>query len=232
MVITQPVKPVKGEKVFWNAFAKCPVALVHLHFDELRSPSPSACLQLGGSLSPYGVARGTKKWRNSYDPLECCTLTLDSDLSSGGTGRVHTARLEVMTAVGITHSRDVIVKSAVDPYRRQRIRREYKKFPMSFRGREPADSTNKGMVLNVTPAERSSCLNTIRDIHQAGIAHLDLRAENIMVGHDGLPVIIDFEGSSVGAEEWVMDKEIEFLQELLDGKIKGQFPIQLNPNKE
>ncbi|TFK71949.1 hypothetical protein BDN72DRAFT_876800 [Pluteus cervinus] len=258
-------EPVKNEKVFWSAFAKCSIALIHLNFDELRSPSPAACLRQGCPISPYSIRSSPTKWRKSYNSLECCTLTLDSDLWRGGTGRIHTARLEFRTAGGVTHSKDVIVKSAVDPYLRKRIRREYdiyqhlwehrvdripiiyglfediddlvtllviEKFQMSFRDREPADSVNDGMMLSITRAERSLCLKTVRDMHQAGVAHLDLRAENIMVGNDGLPVIIDFEGSSVGAEKWITDKEIEFLQDLLDGKTRDQFPIQLNPNKE
>ncbi|TFK67765.1 hypothetical protein BDN72DRAFT_75580 [Pluteus cervinus] len=262
---TVTTQPVKSEKVFWNAFSKCPVALVHTHFDQLRSPSPAACLRLERPLSPYCVANDTDEWRKSYNPLECCTLTLYSDFSSGGTGRVHTARLEVTTAIGITHSKDVIVKSAVDPSLRKRIRREYtvyqhlwehkvdripmvyglfediddmvtflviEKFPMSFRDREPAESAGEGMLLSVTQAERSYCLKIVRDMHKAGVAHLDLRAENIMVGYDGLPVIIDFEGSCIGPEGWVIDKEIEFLQDLLDGKAKGQFPVYLNLGEE
>ncbi len=54
---------------------------------------------------------------------------------------------------------------------------------------------------------------------------MDLRAENIMVGYDGLPVIIDFDRSWVGAEKWVTDKEIAYARELLDGKPGNGFPV-------
>ncbi|TFK67762.1 hypothetical protein BDN72DRAFT_960743 [Pluteus cervinus] len=262
---TKNIQPVKDDKIFWNVFFKCSVALVSLEFDVLRSPSPAACLRRGGPLSPYGVKSGTKAWRKSYQPFECCTLTLDSDLSSGGTGRVHTARLEVRTKDGTSRSQDVIVKSAVHPRSRKRVRREYnayrrlwehkvdripmvyglfedvddlvtllviEKFGMSFRDREPTDLEGEGMMLSVTRTERSICLKTVRAMHKAGLAHLDLRAENIMVGHDGLPVIIDFDRSWMGPEKWVTDKEVEYFQEVLDGKTRDEFPIGFDSDAE
>ncbi|TFK67764.1 hypothetical protein BDN72DRAFT_960745 [Pluteus cervinus] len=256
---------VKDEKTFWKAYTDCRIALVSFDLDVLRSPCPAACLRHEGPLSPHGIEMGTIIWRPSYKPLECCTITLDSNLSRGGTGLVHSARLEVRTAGGTTHSMDVVVKSAVDPHLRNRIRREYRiyrrlwehkveripivyglfedihnmvtllvleKFAMTFRDREPFDLEGKGMMLSVSRAERALCLKTVRAMHKAGVAHLDLRAENIMVGHDGLPVIIDFDSSWEGAQKSVTDKEIGYLQEVLDGKVQDGFPIQLDSDEE
>ncbi|TFK67771.1 hypothetical protein BDN72DRAFT_898677 [Pluteus cervinus] len=258
-------RTVKDEKDFWKAYTHCPIALVRFDFDILRSPSPAACLRHGGPLSPHGVEMGTTIWKTPYEPFECCTLTLDSDLTRGGTGLIHTARLELRTADGTTHSKDVVVKSAVDPYLRDRVRREYRayhhlwehkvdripmvyglfedvedmvtllvieKFAMSFRDREPFDYEANGKLLSISQAERTLCLRTIRAMHKAGVAHMDLRAENIMVGHDGLPVIIDFDRSWVGVEKWVTDKEIRFSQELLDGNSADAFPVAIDSDEE
>ncbi|TFK71948.1 hypothetical protein BDN72DRAFT_876799 [Pluteus cervinus] len=124
--LTPAVPPlINDDKAFWKMFAKCPLALVRFDFECLRSPCPAACLRRGGPLSPYSLGRGTKKWKKSYSLPECCTLTLDSYLAKGATGRVHTARLEIRTADGKVHSKDVIVKTAVEPHLRKRIRGEY-----------------------------------------------------------------------------------------------------------
>ncbi|TFK58162.1 hypothetical protein BDN72DRAFT_851827 [Pluteus cervinus] len=69
-------------------------------------------------------------------------------------------------------------------------------------------------------------------MHKSGVAHLDLRAENIMVGNDGLPVIIDFDCSWVGVQKAVADKEIAYFQEVLDGKTRDNFPIEWDSDEE
>ncbi|TFK67766.1 hypothetical protein BDN72DRAFT_960747 [Pluteus cervinus] len=255
----------KDEKIFWIAFSKCSIALVYMNFDSLGSSIPAACLRHGGPLSRYGVESGTSTWQESYEPLECCSLMVDSDLTRGGTGRIHSAKLEIKMADGTTLSKDVIVKTAVDRHLRKRVRREYdtyrhlwehkvnripmvyglfedpddmvtilviEKFKMTFRDREPLDLEGRGMLLSVTRSERSLCLATVRAMHKAGVAHLDLRAENIMVGNDGLPVIIDFGQSLVGADKEVTDKEIGYFQEVLDGKVRDGFPFEFDSDED
>ena len=96
------------------------------------------------------------------------------------------------------------------------------------------EAKDEGRIFSVTAAERfvtfpvvppfvdaqhrSLCFRTFREIHRAGVVHRDIRCDNIAVGVDGLPVVIDFDHSRRDATEEQKREELIKLGMVLDGK--------------
>ncbi|TFK67759.1 hypothetical protein BDN72DRAFT_842608 [Pluteus cervinus] len=251
--IQSEISPKKSSQSVWKALPSRPLGLVSVKFGPLNSPVVTACLRTGGTLSGTRVGANTKTWKKCYKIRECFSLILDSDLSFGATGRLHSAHLEVENVDGKS-SIEVVVKAAIDPSLRKRLRKEYaiyrhlwkhqvssipavyglledsddmvtflvlQKLRMSFRDREPFDTAG-GLLLCVTHEERSLCLAALRKIHEAGVLHRDLRAENILIADDGTPMIIDFDRAQFNPEPEQTKYEMGRFQEVLDGKVVGK----------
>lgn len=57
----------------------------------------------------------------------------------------------------------------------------------------------------------------MEDIHRAGVRHHDPRVENLMVQDDGTVAIIDFDKAELNASESSKKREIDYLNDILDG---------------
>ncbi|TFK71955.1 hypothetical protein BDN72DRAFT_957679 [Pluteus cervinus] len=126
--IKRPTNRTKNSKrtAFLKALTPRTLALVSIKYQHFNSPVPAPCLRMGGMLSPEGVCGNVRRWKSSYEQSEQCSLTLLSDLSEGGTGRVHVARMEIVTEDGVSLTEDVVVKAAAEPSLQARVRQEYR----------------------------------------------------------------------------------------------------------
>ncbi|TFK63807.1 hypothetical protein BDN72DRAFT_963688 [Pluteus cervinus] len=93
----------------------------------------------------------------------------------------------------------------------------------TFRQREPATKENKGLLQEVQPSERSACMTIVKAIHDAGVVHRDLRAENLVIAQDGKPMVIDFDHAALDAPERWKDMEMKSIEDLLSGKLFFRF---------
>ncbi|TFK65904.1 hypothetical protein BDN72DRAFT_900309 [Pluteus cervinus] len=87
----------------------------------------------------------------------------------------------------------------------------------TFRKRE-TEITGNDYLSEVTPAEKTACLEIVQSIHDAGVVHRDLRPENLMIAQDRKPMIIDFDHARFDATEAHRNLELERLRNVLDGK--------------
>lgn len=60
-------------------------------------------------------------------------------------------------------------------------------------------------------------IRILRDIHQAGVLHRDIRAPNLLVNAAGKVAIIDFDRAEMGPTKDAQKREEERLSCLLDG---------------
>ncbi|TFK66618.1 hypothetical protein BDN72DRAFT_880180 [Pluteus cervinus] len=93
----------------------------------------------------------------------------------------------------------------------------------TFRQREPMTKENKGLLQEVQISERSTCMSIVKEIHDAGVVHRDIRAENLVVAQDGRPMVIDFDNALQDAPDHCKALEIESVEDLLSGKIFFRF---------
>jgi DNA-binding helix-hairpin-helix protein with protein kinase domain len=65
-------------------------------------------------------------------------------------------------------------------------------------------------------------VNAFKEIHARGVCHGDVRCENILVRPDGSVVVVDFEMSTIDAEEAELNAEMKKVKYLLASlKAKG-----------
>ncbi len=70
---------------------------------------------------------------------------------------------------------------------------------------------------------RSACLAIVQEIHDAGVLHRDIRAENLVIAQDGKPMVIDFDHAILDAPADGMEKEMGSVEDLLSGKTYFRF---------
>jgi len=58
-------------------------------------------------------------------------------------------------------------------------------------------------------------VNAFKDIHARGVCHGDVRCENILVRLDGTVVLVDFEMSTIDADEDELNTEMREVKNLL-----------------
>ncbi|TFK66362.1 hypothetical protein BDN72DRAFT_148607 [Pluteus cervinus] len=88
----------------------------------------------------------------------------------------------------------------------------------TFRQRDPITEENNGLLQEIQPSERLACMAIVKEIHEAGVVHRDLRAENLVVAQDGKPMFIDFDRAILDPREETKSLEIRSLSDLLVGK--------------
>ena len=55
--------------------------------------------------------------------------------------------------------------------------------------------------IKYTPKIGRNVINAFKEIHARGVCHGDVRCENILVRSDGSVVVVDFEMSTIDADE-------------------------------
>ncbi|TFK66386.1 hypothetical protein BDN72DRAFT_961819 [Pluteus cervinus] len=116
-------------QTLWREVNQRSILLLQFSGGGLNSSRPTGCLRKGRSLSPFTPApeelplHGLK---DSYQPNEYFTLTLDWDNSNGLTGQVFTGQLQVSLPSGRALSRSVVAKIATYAEARERVRHEYR----------------------------------------------------------------------------------------------------------
>ncbi|TFK66626.1 hypothetical protein BDN72DRAFT_859765 [Pluteus cervinus] len=71
----------------------------------------------------------------------------------------------------------------------------------SFRQREPVTLENNGVLKDISTSDKAICLAIVQSIHRAGVAHGDLRPENLVIAQDGKPMVIDFDHARLDASD-------------------------------
>jgi len=66
-----------------------------------------------------------------------------------------------------------------------------------------------------TPGIRRNVVNAFKEIHARGVYHGDVRCENILVKPDGSVVVVDFEMSTIDADEDCLKSEMRAVRYLL-----------------
>ncbi|TFK65908.1 hypothetical protein BDN72DRAFT_900312 [Pluteus cervinus] len=97
----------------------------------------------------------------------------------------------------------------------------------TFRQRYPVTKENEGILTDVSSSEKLECISIVQEMHDAGVVHSDLRAENLVYAQDGKPMIIDFDHSTIDATDVYKDHEMGRLRDLLDGRSldTARFPV-------
>ena len=75
--------------------------------------------------------------------------------------------------------------------------------------------------IKYTPKIGRNVINAFKKIHARGVCHRDVRCENILVRSDGAVVIVDFEISTIDADEDELNAEMREVQYLL-ASLKGK----------
>jgi RIO-like serine/threonine protein kinase len=69
--------------------------------------------------------------------------------------------------------------------------------------------------IKYTPKIGRNVINAFKKIHARGVCHGDVRCENILVRSDGTVVIVDFEVSTIDANEDELNAEMREVKYLL-----------------
>ena len=72
-----------------------------------------------------------------------------------------------------------------------------------------------------TPKIGRNVVNAFKEIHARGVCHGDVRGENILVRPDGTVVVVDFEMSTIDADEDKLNAEMREVKYLL-ASLKGK----------
>jgi tRNA A-37 threonylcarbamoyl transferase component Bud32 len=75
--------------------------------------------------------------------------------------------------------------------------------------------------IKYAPKVGRNVINAFKKIHARGVSHGDIRCENILVQSDGAAVIVDFEMSTIDADEEELNAEMREVKYLL-ASLKGK----------
>ena len=75
--------------------------------------------------------------------------------------------------------------------------------------------------IKYTPNIGRNVINAFKEIHARGVCHGDVRCENILVRSDGSVVVVDFEMSTIDADEDELNAEMREVKHLL-ASLKGK----------
>ncbi|KAJ7173331.1 hypothetical protein C8R46DRAFT_113398 [Mycena filopes] len=200
-------------------------ALLQFQYKCYNSPAPASLLRIRPCIAyatePSSAFR-PPKLKKAYAIHECISLTVVSEINTGATSIVHGAILKLELKNGKTLSMDVVVKIAILPFQREKMKHEYAMYlhlgPSNIKGLpevyglfDDVQGTATVMVMSacgqslwklwisdkwstgISPAQRSQFISTLEQIHHAGVRHRDLRPSNLMFTDSGEPIIIDFD---------------------------------------
>lgn len=141
----------------------------------------------------------------------------------------------------------VVVKLAFERDQRKRMRHEFEVYehlkssgvagiPHIFGLLEDVESDTLALVMNnvgtclwdrrpdkekaafpVTKSERDAFAEVLKGIHDAGVRHRDIRAENLVVSDEGAVSVINFDRADMQASERSRQRELQHLLSLFDG---------------
>ncbi|KAJ7155874.1 hypothetical protein C8R46DRAFT_1005102 [Mycena filopes] len=243
---TKEIPPGSLESVFAAASSRN-LLLVRLVYGIYNSVTPASFQRSGPSLFPKVSPQPPRRIKAAYTSAEYVIVTLGPPLSSGATGVVHGALLEVRTKDGQLLAQNVIVKVALFPDQQERMRHEfsiYQRLAAAKVSGVPAllgifddvEGSASIMVMNncgqalhkthlkedginvsVSEAEKAAFLTIIEAIHKAGVRHRDMRAPNLLLNAAGEASIIDFDQAEFDPPEIGQKREHYRLKQLLEG---------------
>ncbi|KAJ6465214.1 hypothetical protein C8R47DRAFT_1155363 [Mycena vitilis] len=213
--------------------------LVRLQYGIYNSITPSSFLRSGPSLFPVVFPKPPRRSKVSYTPREYVAVTLGPVLSSGATGVIHQAALELNTRDGQVLTENMVCQ--------ERMRHEFSVYrrlaaakvagiPKVFGIFDDIEGAASLMIMNhcgrslaqthlledktnvhVSVAEKASFLAVIDAIHKAGVRHRDMRSPNLLLNDAGEAVIIDFDQAELDPPESGLRRELRNLSQLLEG---------------
>ncbi|KAJ6615495.1 hypothetical protein B0H10DRAFT_2435433 [Mycena sp. CBHHK59/15] len=238
--------PSSIERVFTEASSRN-LMLVRLSYGNYNSVNPSSFIRRGPTLFPTILPPPPGKPQNSYTANQYFTVTVGPEISTGATGAVHDALLEVKTKTGDVLTQSVVIKLAFYPEQRQRMQNEfvaYERLAASNVTGVPAilgifddvDGTANTLIMNhcgeslqhtrllgdqrnvrVSVAEKAAFLAIIDDVHRAGVRHRDMRPANLLLNNAGQATIIDFDRAELDPPQAGRKREYSSLKRLLEG---------------
>ncbi|KAJ6606932.1 hypothetical protein B0H10DRAFT_577049 [Mycena sp. CBHHK59/15] len=198
-------------------------------------------------LGTYTGPETVPRLKQTYLPAEYFTLVLTSEAGEGAVGIVHGATIEVMTEEGELLTQDVVVKLAFSSEQQAALQHEYsiyyhlaaadvKGIPVVLGLFEDVESSVTALVMThcgvnlwysrrleddhnvkVSPEEKAAFLAIMDNIHRAGVRHLDLRPQNLLLNDAGEATIIDFDKAVLNPTKRGCKRESARLKNLLEG---------------
>ncbi|GLB43209.1 hypothetical protein LshimejAT787_1301100 [Lyophyllum shimeji] len=235
---TQQMEQRKNFKIVSEEVANRPLALLRIQEHPFNSPAPASFL-------PAGLPRAARK--AVYTSHEYIYLTLTSKIGGGATGDVHAAAIELYADGTAYSLSDVVVKLAFEAGQRKRMRHEFEVYehlkssgvtgiPHVFGLFQDVEGDTLALVMSnvgtslwdrrpdkedieffASKAERIAFARVLESIHDAGVRHRDIRAENLLVDDSGVVSIVDFDQAVLNASERSREAELKHLLSLLDG---------------
>ncbi|KAJ7155831.1 hypothetical protein C8R46DRAFT_1116557 [Mycena filopes] len=218
-------EPQNAHEVLVREMSTRSFALLQFQYKCYNSPASASLLRIRPCVAyptePSSAFR-PPKLKKGYAIHECISLTVVSEINTGATSIVHGAILKLELKNGKTLSMDVVVKIAILPFQREKMKHEYAMYlhlgPSNIKGLpevyglfDDVQGTATVMVMSacgqslwklwisdnwstgISPAQRSQFIATLQQIHRAGVRHRDLRPSNLMFTDSGEPIIIDFD---------------------------------------
>ncbi|KAG6816552.1 hypothetical protein H0H87_005259 [Tephrocybe sp. NHM501043] len=221
------------------------LVLLRIQHGPFNSPIPASFLRI--------VDTGPLL-KTTYGPQEYFTITITSEIGHGATGDTHTATIELLTSEGRTVSfSDIVVKLALEGEQQARLRHEFsvyqhlkafdvKGIPHIFGLFKEVEGGTLVLIMNnvstplrkrmtntgftISDGERESFATIMRDIHEAGVRHRDIRPDNLVISDDGISSIIDFDIARISVSESSRKREYDYLVDLLNGEA---LPLNVSP---
>ncbi|KAJ7155836.1 hypothetical protein C8R46DRAFT_1295925 [Mycena filopes] len=218
-------EPENAHEVLVREMSTRSFALLQFQYKCYNSPAPASLLRIRPCVAyatePSSAFR-PPKLKKAYAIHECISLTVVSEINTGATSIVHAAILKLELKNGETLSMDVVVKIAILPFQREKMKHEYAVYlhlgPSNIKGLpevyglfDDVQGTATVMVMSacgqslwklwisdkwstgISPVRRSQFISTLEQIHRAGVRHRDLQPSNLMFTDSGEPIIIDFD---------------------------------------
>ncbi|KAG6807906.1 hypothetical protein H0H92_006025 [Tricholoma furcatifolium] len=174
------------------------LALLRIHNSHLNLNSFSSSLFLrAGTKPPPGPG--------DYQSHQHFRLHLTSKLEEGATRDAHNATIELLASNGeVLSLPNIVVKIAFEKVAHTRV--SYIR-------------THDVGRYNDNTASRNAFSEALESIHSAGVRHRDIRAENMIIGDDGVAYIIDFDRAVMNASERSRNRELDYMVGLMRAEI-------------
>ncbi|KAJ7173374.1 hypothetical protein C8R46DRAFT_1082609 [Mycena filopes] len=243
---TKEISPSSLESIFAEASSRN-LLLVRLVYGIYNSVTPASFQRSGPTLFPKIFPQPPRKVKAAYTSAEYIVVILGPPLSSGATGVVHGALLEVRAKDSQLLTHNVMVKVALFPDQQERMRHEFSIYQRLAAAKvsgvpallgifediegsatilvmndcgQPLHKTHlkeDGINVNVSEAEKAAFLTIIEAVHKAGVRHRDMRAPNLLLNPAGEASIIDFDQAELNPPEIGQKREHFRLKQLLEG---------------